>query len=313
MGSRFNPKFQALVKLLRNNRQIVKEMTTENPNLFKDLAKSHTPKFLMIGCADARIQPNSLLGLHSGELFIHRNIANQVFQGDLNANAVIQYAVEGLNIDHIIVMGHSQCGGIKASMQDIDYEIVDQWLSSVREIYQLYADFFAQIKDPEEKATVLSKINIRHQCMNIQKSAVVRKAISKGRNIQIHGWYLDIKTGFIDELLFNNDYTNLMQEIYSDTLFRLSSIDGSSFSKLSTNNATQADYENIGVDTPIGKLTHLGSDEHLSTEGDACCAPEPHKAPGSSEAPKASASSQAPHISPLDELDSKTTKKSFRD
>lgn len=304
MGSRFNPKFQALVKLLQNNRRIVKEMTTENPNLFKDLAKAHTPKFLMIGCADARIQPNSLLGLHSGELFIHRNIANQVFQGDLNANAVIQYAVEGLNIDQIIVMGHSQCGGIKASMQDIDYEIVDQWLSSVREIYQLYEDFFAQIKDPEEKATVLSKINIRHQCMNIQKSAVVRKALSKGRNIQIHGWYLDIKTGFIDELLFNNDYTNLMQEIYSDTLFRLSSIDGANFSSLSSNNATQNDYDNIGIEAPLGKLTHLGRDDHLSTEGDACCAPEPHGTSGSSKPPSASL---------LNEINPDFNKKSLRD
>ena len=213
-------------ELLNSNKAVVDYVLDKHPTFFKTLSQGHTPKYLMIGCADARIQPNSLLKLNPGELFIHRNIANQVFQGDLNANAVIQYAIEGLDIDDIIIMGHSKCGGIMASMKTIPFEIVDQWLTSIREIYENHKEIFDSLETEDLKATALAKINVRHQCMNVRKSASVKRAIEAGRDIRIHGWFLDVSTGLIEELQFNNDYATTISNIYSDTLQRLSKIDG---------------------------------------------------------------------------------------
>jgi len=218
-----NPEIESM---LQHNVEFVNETNKAHPRFFKELAKEHKPRYLMIGCSDARIQPNSLLKLNPGELFIHRNIANQVFQGDLNVNAVVQYAIEGLGIRDIIVMGHSKCGGVMASMNKIPYEVVDQWIVNIREIYDTQIQFFNKINDADQKASALAKINVRHQCMNLRKNATLRRAKDKGITIRVHGWFLDTTTGLIESLQFNNEYTKTLFEVHSDTLMRLSSHDG---------------------------------------------------------------------------------------
>ena len=154
-------------QLLKNNLVYVDKVNKENPEFFKTLGSAHNPKYLLIGCVDARIQPNTLFSVPAGDLFIHRNIANQFFQGDLNCNAVVQYAIEGLKIRDIIVMGHSKCGGVNASMTKIPFQIVDQWITSIRDIYEHHQDVFQKLKTDEERSTLLAKLNVRQQCMNL--------------------------------------------------------------------------------------------------------------------------------------------------
>ena len=184
----FNPK---VAELLESNKDFVEETNEKHPFFFHTLGQAHTPKYMMIGCSDARIQPNSLLKLNPGDLFIHRNIANQVFMGDLNANSAIQYAVEGLNIRDIFVMGHSKCGGVIASMNKIPFEVVDQWISSIREIYETHKPLFKDMTE-DQKINALAKINVRHQCMNIRKSATLRRAREKGIVVRILGGHITI-------------------------------------------------------------------------------------------------------------------------
>lgn len=221
-----NPEIDAM---LENNRQFVDETNQRHPMFFKELSKEHKPKYLMIGCSDARIQPNSLLKLNPGELFIHRNIANQVFQGDLNVNAVIQYAVEALGIRDVIIMGHSKCGGVMASMKPIPYEVVDQWIVTIREIYDTQQNYFKDILNEDTRASALAKLNVRYQCMNLRKNASIRRMKDKGQKIRIHGWFLDTSTGLIETLKFNNEYMKKLFEVHSDTLLRLSSYNGTLF------------------------------------------------------------------------------------
>jgi carbonic anhydrase len=210
-------------ELLANNEEYVDYMNQKYPGFFKSLGSTHKPKYLLIGCSDARIQPNALLKLNPGELFIHRNIANQVVQGDMNANAVIQYAIEGLGITKIIVMGHSRCGGVTASMKGVPFSLVDQWITNVKEIYQTHKSILDGIKDEEEKINALAKLNARFQCMNIKRSAAVRRAVASGKKIKVYPFFMNICTGIVENLKMENNYMEKVSEIYTDTLMRLSS------------------------------------------------------------------------------------------
>lgn len=205
-------------ELLLNNQDYVEEVNQRHPEFFKSLGAVHKPKYLMVGCVDARIQPGTLLKLNPGEVFIHRNIANQFNQGDMNANAVLQYAIEGLNIKRIIVLGHSRCGGIIASMKEIPFAVVDQWISNIRDMYDTHLKFFEGIPDEIERAAALAKVNVRLQCINIRKSAVVQKALQEGKDIHIYGLYYDVTTGEIENLHFNNKYIEGVSEMYSEAL-----------------------------------------------------------------------------------------------
>ena len=205
-------------ELLLNNEDYVEEMNQKYPEFFKTLGATHRPKYLMVGCVDARIQPATLLKLNPGELFIHRNIANQFNQGDMNANAVLQYAIEGLNIKRLIVLGHSKCGGILASMKEIPFAVVDQWISNIRDMYDTHLKFFEGIPDEVDRAAALAKVNVRLQCINLRKSAVVQKALQEGKDVHIYGLYYDVCTGEIENLHFNNRYIEGVSEMYSEAL-----------------------------------------------------------------------------------------------
>lgn len=209
--------------LLANNEEYVDYMNQKHPGFFKTLGSTHKPKYLLIGCSDARIQPNALLKLNPGELFIHRNIANQVVQGDMNANAVIQYAIEGLGITKIIVMGHSRCGGVTASMKGVPFSMVDQWITNVKEIYQTHKAILDEIKDEEERINALAKLNARFQCINIKRSAVVRRAIASGKKIKVYPFFMNVCSGIVENLKMESNYMDKVSDIYTDTLMRLSS------------------------------------------------------------------------------------------
>lgn len=171
-----------------------------NPDYFKHLSQGQHPEFLYIGCSDSRVTAEDLMGLQPGEVFIHRNIANQVIPTDNNINAVIQYAVEHLKVKNIIVCGHYECGGVKAALHPSDMGQLNSWLQTLRDVRRLHRAELDTIKDEHALFDRLVELNVREQCMNIIKIDHVQKAWYKTGFPHIHGWVFDVRTGKLIDL-----------------------------------------------------------------------------------------------------------------
>lgn len=202
-------------RLLRGNKIFVAEKTLDNENYFSDMAKTQQPKYLLIGCSDSRVPPNELTKSNPGEIFIHRNIANQVNHSDLNCMSVIQYAVEYLKIDNIIVMGHTKCGGILAANDKKYLGLIDQWLTNIKDIAINRKFELENCETEEEFVSKLTEVNVKVQCLNVCKTPFVQKAWNEGRDLHVHGWVLDIETGLIKDLFISNKDWNDVKNIYN--------------------------------------------------------------------------------------------------
>jgi len=189
-----------LKKIFENNQKWISEKLTSNPNYFEELAQGQNPDFLYIGCSDSRVTAEDLMGVQPGEVFVHRNIANQVISTDNNVNAVVQYAVEHLKIKHIIVCGHYECGGVKAAMNPSDMGQLNSWLQTLRDVYRLHRKELDAIKDEQKKFDRLVELNVLEQCINIIKIDHVQKAWYKTGFLKIHAWVFDIRTGKLIDL-----------------------------------------------------------------------------------------------------------------
>lgn len=187
-------------KLIEGNKTFVKEKTKNHPDYFKELSKSQHPNYFFISCSDSRVPPNELTKTDPGDLFVHRNVANQVKRSDLNCQSALFYAVEALQVSHIIVLGHTHCGGIAAAAKNQSLGIVDLWLQNVRDIAVSHRDELSILKDEHEFLNKLTELNIKHQALNVCKSAVVQKAWAEGRKLRVSGWLCDIETGYIKDL-----------------------------------------------------------------------------------------------------------------
>jgi carbonic anhydrase len=187
-------------KIFTNNEKWIAEKLAVNPDYFNDLAKGQSPEFLYIGCSDSRVTAEDLMGLKPGEVFIHRNIANQVIPTDNNVNAVVQYAVEHLKVKHIIICGHYECGGVKAALNPSDMGQLNSWLQTLRDVRRLHKKELEKITDPQKLFDRLVELNVREQCMNIIKIDHVQKSWYKTRFPQIHGWVFDVRTGNLIDL-----------------------------------------------------------------------------------------------------------------
>lgn len=187
-------------KIFQNNEQWIKDKLILDPNYFENLAKGQNPEFLYIGCSDSRVTAEDLMGLNPGEVFIHRNIANQVIPTDNNVNAVVQYAVEHLKVKHIIVCGHYECGGVKAALNPSDLGQLNSWLQTLRDVRRLHKSELENIKDPQLLFDRLVELNVREQCMNIIKIDHVQKSWYKTGFPKIHGWVFDVRTGKLIDL-----------------------------------------------------------------------------------------------------------------
>ncbi len=186
-------------QLIENNKAWVAKTLAEDPDFFTDLAKAHVPAFLWIGCSDARVQPNILVNLPQGEIFTHRNLGNMVHSSDMNITAVVQYAVEVLQVKHIIVAGHEDCGAIKAAMEDLHSDVLQQWLHPIRTLYYAHKSQLIQLDD-KAQVNDLAKLNINQQVTNLCNMAAIRSAWKQGQNLVIHGWMLHLSTGLIEDL-----------------------------------------------------------------------------------------------------------------
>lgn len=186
--------------IFQNNEQWIKDKLLIDPHYFENLARGQNPEFLYIGCSDSRVTAEDLMGLNPGEVFIHRNIANQVIPTDNNINAVVQYAVEHLKVKHIIVCGHYECGGVKAALHPSDMGQLNSWLQTLRDVRRLHKKELENINDPQLLFDRLIELNVREQCMNIIKIDHVQKSWHKTGFPKIHGWVFDVRTGKLIDL-----------------------------------------------------------------------------------------------------------------
>lgn len=201
-------------KVFENNKEWVKKKLGADDNYFEEMAKGQSPEILYIGCSDSRVTAEELMGMGPGEVFVHRNIANMVTNLDLSSMSVIQYAVDVLKVNHLVVCGHYYCGGVKAAMQSQDLGILNPWLRNIRDVYRIHRDELNAIEDEEERYKRLVELNVQEQCVNAIKTAPVQLAI-RNRKLTVHGWVFDISTGKLIDLKidFEKELKGIM-EIY---------------------------------------------------------------------------------------------------
>ena len=201
--------------IFRDNAAWVAAKLAHDPAYFEKLSRGQSPEILYIGCADSRVTAEDLMGAEPGEIFIHRNVANLVVATDNNVNAVVQYAVEQLQVKHIVVCGHYECGGVKASMHPSDLGQLNSWLQSIRDVYRIHQAELDGIPDHRERFDRLVELNVLEQCLNIVKIDHVQRAWYKTGFPQIHGWVFDVRTGrLIDLELKIGDEFESIRKIY---------------------------------------------------------------------------------------------------
>ncbi len=205
---------EALNTLFDKNKIWAKEITETNPNFFKELAKAQSPKYLWIGCSDSRIPASQLLGLQPGEIFVHRNIANMVIHTDLNCLSVIQYAVEVVKIQHIIICGHDSCGGVKAALGKHEYGLIDNWLRHIKDVYRSHQKEIDLLQDDDDKANLLAEKNVKEQVANICNTAIIQKAWKTGQEVTVHGLMYSLETGLLKDLNISMNRLEQVQEIH---------------------------------------------------------------------------------------------------
>jgi carbonic anhydrase len=187
-------------KVFENNRRWVAQRTTEDPGFFERLSKHQDPEFLFIGCADSRVPANQIMGLEPGDVFVHRNVANLVVNTDLNAGAVIQYAVEVLGVRHIVVCGHYGCGGVQAAMQARDLGQLNGWLREIRDVYRMHASELDGIPEEEKRYDRLVELNVREQAINVIKTSWVQTSFRHKGVPVVHGWVYSLADGLLRDL-----------------------------------------------------------------------------------------------------------------
>jgi carbonic anhydrase len=183
-------------QLLRNNRNFVEEQLRIDPAYFDKLAEGQHPGFLWIGCSDSRVPPDRITGTQPGDMFVHRNIANLVVQTDMNLLSVLQYAVDVLQVGHIIVCGHYGCGGVKAAMGHASHGLIDNWLRTLKDTQQYFARQLQPL-DEEARFRRLVELNVIEQVYNLGKTSIVQQAWKKSSRPSIHGWVFNLSSGHI--------------------------------------------------------------------------------------------------------------------
>jgi carbonic anhydrase len=193
----------SLEHLFERNRQWAAQTVAEEPDFFRNLAGVQTPKYLWIGCADSRVPANEILGLRPGEVFVHRNVANLVNHTDFNSLSVIQYAVDVLKVEHIMVVGHYGCGGVRAALLNMELGLIDNWLRHVRAIYRRQPHRFDGL-DQTAQENLLCELNVLDQARHVEETSIVRHARQRGQSLQIHGWVYGLSDGLLHDLNFRS-------------------------------------------------------------------------------------------------------------
>ncbi len=191
---------RSIQKLFEQNEIWAEQRLAEDPEYFSSLAKQQSPKFLWIGCADSRIPANEILGLKPGEIFVHRNIANLILHSDMNCLSVIQYAVEVLKVEHIIICGHYGCGGVKAAMSNTQHGMIDNWLRQIKDTYCRFQDELESITNEEKRVNLLCEKSVLKQIENLVHTPIIQNAWMNKQPLHIHGMIYDLSNGLLKHL-----------------------------------------------------------------------------------------------------------------
>jgi carbonic anhydrase len=191
---------KGLKRLLDQNKAWAESITASDPEFFPNLAKQQSPTFLWIGCSDSRVPATQLVGMMPGEMFVHRNVANVVVHTDFNCLSVMQFAVDVLKVEHIIVCGHHGCGGVKAAMDNLQFGLIDNWLRHVQDVLHQHEAELAKIEDEEKRLDRLCELNVIAQVLNVGRTTIVQNAWERGQELVVHGWVYDLQDGLLRDL-----------------------------------------------------------------------------------------------------------------
>ena len=186
-------------RLISNNAAWSKTMIDEDPGFFERLSQSQKPRFLWIGCSDSRVPAERLTGLEPGELFVHRNVANLVIHTDLNCLSVVQYAIDVLEVEHVIICGHYGCGGVQAAVENPELGLINNWLLHIRDIWYKHSSLLGELS-PEKRLDKLCELNVVEQVYNLGHSTVMQSARKRGQKVTLHGWVYGIQDGRLRNL-----------------------------------------------------------------------------------------------------------------
>jgi carbonic anhydrase len=191
---------KTLSRLFENNRRWSERVRRVDPSFFEELSKQQSPQYLWIGCADSRVPANEIVGLLPGELFVHRNVANVVVHTDLNCLSVIQFAVEFLEVRHVIVCGHYGCSGVRAALGRERVGLVENWLRHVQDVRNKYPDILSALAGAAAQADRLCELNVIEQVVNVCETSILRDAWERGQEVWVHGWIYGIADGLLRDL-----------------------------------------------------------------------------------------------------------------
>ena len=186
--------------LFENNRTWASRIETDTPGFFDKLAKQQAPRVLWIGCSDSRVPANEIIGMLPGEVFVHRNVANQVMLVDFNCLAVLQYAVEALRVRHVVVCGHYGCGGVKASLKRHELGLLDNWLHGISVLARRHEDLIVSLPTKAEQVDALCEINVIEQVRQVCTTSIIQHAWRRGQDLSVHGWIYGIQNGLLHDL-----------------------------------------------------------------------------------------------------------------
>lgn len=201
-------------QILENNKTWVASKLAEDENFFNKLADGQKPPLLWIGCADSRVPANEITGTQPGEVFVHRNIANMVLHTDMNMLSVLDYAVNVLEVRHVIVCGHYGCGGVKAAMGNANIGLIDNWIRHIKDVYRFHHVELDNIADENERFDRFVELNVQEQVMDLAKTSIVQNAWKHGRNLWIHGWVYSIRNGLVKDLNVNFGSNAELPDVY---------------------------------------------------------------------------------------------------
>ncbi|MCS6763672.1 MAG: carbonate dehydratase [Candidatus Protistobacter heckmanni] len=214
----------SLEHLFQNNRDWVAEVTVTDPEYFSRLADQQAPRYFWIGCSDSRVPANQITGLAPGEVFVHRNVANVVVHSDLNCLSVLQFAVDVLEVEHVMVVGHYGCGGVQAAMNGVRVGLADNWLKHVQDVRDKHGAYLGSVLDARERHDRLCELNAIEQVVNICHTTIVQDAWERGQSLEIHGFVYGLKDGMLRDLDMNVTGMSQLAERYDAARKRIGAL-----------------------------------------------------------------------------------------
>ncbi len=201
-------------QLLENNKKWVTTKLEKDPGYFKKLSTGQKPPVLWIGCADSRVPANEIIGAEPGEVFVHRNIANMVVHSDMNMLSVLDYAVNVLQVKHIIVCGHYGCGGVQAAMTNKHIGLIDNWIRHIKDVYRFHHEELDAISDENQRFNRFVELNVFEQVLDLGKTSIVQSAWERGQEVHVHGWVYDIHDGLINDMKVTLKDNDSLSDVY---------------------------------------------------------------------------------------------------